>query len=148
VRGDSSKEDERALPFCECYLLINGVQGLESGSYQYHADRRELERLRTGAFRREAEHLALDQPLGGDAAVCAYFMTDVEALTDVLGDRGYRVAQFESALTAGRLYLATYAHRDLGGTGLTFFDGLVTDFFAPRASGQTPTFIYTLGRTA
>jgi SagB-type dehydrogenase family enzyme len=38
VRGDSSKEDERALPFCECYLLITGVQGLESGRYQYHAD--------------------------------------------------------------------------------------------------------------
>lgn len=69
-------------------------------------------------------------------------------MTDVLGDRGYRVAQLEAALTAGRLYLTTYAHRDLGGTGLTFFDDMVTDFFAPRAAEQTPMFLYTLGRPA
>jgi SagB-type dehydrogenase family enzyme len=148
VREHSSKADSRPLSYCDCYLLVNGVEGLEAGTYQYHADAGELERFQTGEFRREAEHLALDQPLGGDAAVCAYFMTDVDELTDALGDRGYRAAQFESALTAGRLYLATYAHRDLGGTGLTFFDDIVTDFFAPRASGQTPTFLYTLGRPA
>ena len=86
--------------------------------------------------------------MGADAAVCAYFMTDIEAVTDALGDRGYRLAQFESSLTAGRLYLATYAHRDLGGTGLTFFNDEVTEFFSPRAAGQTPTFLYTLGRPA
>lgn len=148
VRGDSSSSTDRPLSFSDCYLLVNGVEGLESGTYQYHAGRGELERLQTGKFRREAEHLALDQPLGGDAAVCAYFMTDIDAVTDVLGDRGYRVAQFESALTAGRLYLATYAHRTLGGTGLTFFDDIVTDFFSPRSNGQTPTFLYTLGRPA
>lgn len=136
------------LSFCDCYLLVNGVEGLESGSYQYHPSANELEQLRTGEFRAEAGHLALDQQLGADAAVCLYFTTDVEAVTARLGDRGYRLAGFESALTAGRLYLATYAHRDLGGTGLTFYDDIVTDFFAPRASGQTPTFLYTVGRPA
>jgi len=58
-------------------------------------------------------------------------MTDLTAVVDALGDRGYRVAQLEASLTAGRLYLGTYAHRDLGGTGLTFYDDIVSDFFAP-----------------
>ena len=67
-------------------------------------------------------------------------------MTDALGDRGYRAAQLEAAVTAGRLYLAAYAHRDLGATGLTFYDDAVAEFFSPRAEGQTPTFCWTLGR--
>ncbi len=101
-----------------------------------------------GEFREEAGHLALDQRLAADAAACVYFTADLERLVDALGDRGYRLAQFEAALTAGRLYLATYAHRDLGGTGLTFYDELVTEFFSPRAKGLAPMFLYTLGRPA
>ncbi|WP_265109277.1 SagB/ThcOx family dehydrogenase [Halosolutus halophilus] len=136
------------LSFVDPYLLVNGVDGLESGAYHYHPDEGNLERLRAGEFRSEAGHLALDQRLGADAAVCLYFVTDLDEIVDALGDRGYRVAQLEASLTAGRLYLGTYAHRDLGGTGLTFYDDAVTDFFAPRAAGQTPQFLYTIGRPA
>ncbi|MFD1565152.1 SagB/ThcOx family dehydrogenase [Haloarchaeobius amylolyticus] len=146
--GPARREDEPPLSFVDPYLIVNGVDGLESGTYHYHPAAGELERLRAGEYRREAGHLALDQQLGADAAVCVYFLTDLEAVVDALGDRGYRVAQLEAALTAGRLYLATYAHRDLGGTGLTFYDGVVTDFFAPQAAGQTPMFLYTMGRPA
>ncbi|WP_254521576.1 SagB/ThcOx family dehydrogenase [Natrinema caseinilyticum] len=143
-RGGSA--DEPPLSFVDPYLLVTGVEGLESGSYHYHPGAGDLERLRTGDFRAEAGHLALDQRLGADAAVCVYFLTDVGEVVDALGDRGYRVAQLEAALTAGRLYLGTYAHRDLGGTGLTFYDDVVSNFFAPRAAGQTPMFLYTMGR--
>ncbi|RKD93576.1 SagB/ThcOx family dehydrogenase [Halopiger aswanensis] len=151
VRGvpmDVRPADAPPLSFVDPYLLVTAVDGLEPGTYHYHPAAGELERLRSGEFRREASHLALDQRLGGDAAVCLYFLTDLEAITDAIGDRGYRVAQLEASLTAGRLYLATYAHRDLGGTGLTFYDDVVTDFFAPRAAGQTPLFLYTMGHPA
>ncbi|NUB89940.1 SagB/ThcOx family dehydrogenase [Haloterrigena sp. SYSU A121-1] len=151
VRGGGERSETGADPplsFVDPYLIVNGVDGLESGSYHYRPDAGELERLQSGAFRREASHLALDQRLGGEAAVCVYFLTDLDELVDALGDRGYRAAQLEAALTAGRLYLGTYAHRTLGGTGLTFYDDVVTDFFAPRAAGQTPMFLYTIGRPA
>ena len=151
VRGvpmDTRPADAPPLSFVDPYLIVNGVEGLESGTYHYHPEAGELERLRAGEFRQKARHLALDQRLGGTAAVCLYFMTDLEDVVDAFGDRGYRVAQLEASLTAGRLYLATYAHRDLGGTGLTFYDDIVTDFFSPRAAGQTPTFLYTMGRPA
>lgn len=145
---DSRSLDGSPLQFVDCYLIVNAVEGLDAGVYQVHSDRSQLERLRAGTFRREAGRLALGQQLGADAAVCLYFMADLPAITDELGDRGYRIAQFEAALTAGRLYLATYAHRSLGGTGLTFFDDHVTEFLSPRAAGQTPMFLYTLGRPA
>ncbi|WP_226039717.1 SagB/ThcOx family dehydrogenase [Natrinema sp. DC36] len=151
VRGvamDGRFADDPPLSVVDPYLIVNGVDGLASGSYRYHPARGELERLRAGEFRNEAGHLALDQRLAADAAVCIYFVTDLAAVVDALGDRGYRVAQLEASLTAGRLYLGTYAHRDLGGTGLTFYDDVVSDFFAPRAAGQTPMFLYTIGRPA
>ncbi|WP_458210052.1 SagB/ThcOx family dehydrogenase [Haladaptatus sp. NG-SE-30] len=148
VQLDVRSDDGPALQYTDCYLLVNGIDGVESGAYHYHPDAGELEQLRTGSCRKEAGHLALDQRLGADAAVCAYFLADVDAITDRFGNRGYRVAQLEAALTAGKLYLGTYAHRDLGGTGLTFYDDLVTEFLSPRAAGQTPMFLYTLGRPA
>ncbi|MEY7850247.1 SagB family peptide dehydrogenase [Natrarchaeobius sp. A-rgal3] len=146
--GDGTDGDRPPLSFVDAYVIANGVSGLESGTYHYHPAAGELELLRAGEFRREASHLALDQRLGGDAAACIYFLADLEAVVDAYGDRGYRVAQLEAAVTAGRLYLGTYAHRRLGGTGLTFYDDLVADFFAPRSDGQTPMFLYTIGRPA
>jgi SagB-type dehydrogenase family enzyme len=145
---DARDPDGPALGFIEPYLIVNAVEDVPPGAYRYHPDEGALERLMAGEFREEAGHLALDQRLGADAAACVYFMADVEGLVDALGDRAYRLAQFEAALAAGRLYLATYAHRDLGGTGLTFYDELVTEFFSPRAAGLAPMFLYTLGRSA
>ncbi len=139
---------DRALRFNDAYCLANGIDSVPNGTYHLHPDDATLERLDTGDFRQEAGHLALDQRLGADAALSIYFMTDLDTITAAFGDRGYRLAQLEAAITAGRLYLGAYAHRDLGATGLTFYDDTVTEFFSPRAAGQTPTFLWTLGRPA
>ncbi|MFP8958074.1 SagB/ThcOx family dehydrogenase [Natrialbaceae archaeon A-CW3] len=145
---DGRGSDASPLQFVDAYVIVNGVEGVSPGAYHYHPEAGELERLFDGECRSEAAHLALDQRLGGEAAACLYFLTDLEAVVDRLGNRGYRLAQLEAAATAGRCYLATYAHRDLGGTGLTFYDDLVTSFLSPRADGQTPMFLYTLGKPA
>jgi SagB-type dehydrogenase family enzyme len=129
----------------DCYLAVNAVEGLEPGRYQYHPTDGELELLQAGDCRDDVTRLALDQDWGGDAAVAVYFMTDVDGVVERLGERGYRAAQLEASLIGGRLYLACYAHRDVAGLGLTFFDDMVTDFFSPRAAGQTPTFHYVFG---
>ncbi|MFB6354761.1 MAG: SagB/ThcOx family dehydrogenase [Halobacteriales archaeon] len=150
-RGVATDVTDRAVGgpvLNDAYCLVNGVDGIEPGVYQYHPALDELERLRAGECRQEAGHLALDQRLGADAAVCVYFMTDLDAVVERLGDRGYRAAQLEAAVTAGRGYLGAAAHRDLGSTGLTFYDDAVAEFLSPRAAGQTPTFLWTLGRPA
>ncbi|GAB3041775.1 SagB/ThcOx family dehydrogenase [Natronobiforma cellulositropha] len=145
---DVRRPDDVALTFVDAYLVVNAVEGLEPGVYRYWAVDGELERLRSGSVREEAGHLALDQRLGADAAVTVYFLADLPSVVDALGERGYRVAQLEAALAAGRLYLSTYAHRDLGGTGLTFYDEVVGEFVAPHASDAAPMFCYALGHPA
>jgi SagB-type dehydrogenase family enzyme len=137
-----------ALSFVTPYLVVHDVESLPSGAYRYHVDDGELELLREGAFREEAAHLALGQEWAGTPAANVYFVADLERVVDRLGDRGYRVALVEAAIAGGRLYLATYAHRGLGGTGLTFFDDLVTEFFGPSAAGTTPMFLYVFGHAA
>ena len=63
---------------------------------------------------------------------------------DRSGNRGYRAAQLEAAIVAGKLYLAAYALRT-GATGLTFFDDEVTTFFSPHATGKSVMFLIALG---
>jgi hypothetical protein len=129
----------------DCYCLVHAVEGVPSGAYQYHPDESALERV-ADTSREAAGHIALDQPVVGDAAVNVYLMADVEAVVDRLGDRGYRLAQLEAGVGLGRLYLATYAHLELGGRGFTFYDDRVTEHLSPRAAGQTPMTLFAFGR--
>ena len=101
--------------------------------------------LKGGTFRDLAGRLALGQDLGADAAVNVYFLVDLAPLLARFGNRGYRVAQLEASIIAGKHYLAAYAFR-LGATGLTFFDDDVTDFFSPHAAGKSVLFLLALGR--
>ena len=123
------------------YLIVNAVDGLRSGSYAVDRQTRQLELLREGNFRREAAYLDLAQELAGDAAVNVYWLVDLEPVDD----RGYRAAQLDAAIEAGKLYLAAYA-LGLGATGLTFFDDEVTRFFSPHAEGKSVMFLTAVGR--
>ncbi|NHN57736.1 MULTISPECIES: SagB/ThcOx family dehydrogenase [Halorussus] len=142
--GDWNDGDAAGLRFNDVYVLATGVEGVPDGRYQFHPDEGALERL-GDATSRDQTRLALGQEWAGGAHVNVYCMTDVEAVVEELGDRGYRLAQLEAGIALGRLYLATYAHRPLGGTGLTFFDDEVTDYLSPRAAGQTPTTLFAMG---
>ncbi len=129
----------------DLYLIVNAVDGLEAGTYVLRRDERALERLAAGDFRDQAGMLDLGQELGADAAVNCYWLTDLGPLLARYGNRGYRAAQLDAAIEAGKVYLACYALR-LGATGLTFFDDDVTAFFAPHAAGKSVLFLMALGR--
>ena len=127
------------------YLIANNVEGLESGSYVYHPDLQALEVLKQGEFRQEAGYLGLQQELPADASVDLFFMTDLNEALESYGNRGYRMAQTEAAIRAGKVYHAAYALR-LGASGLTFFDDDVAEFFSPHAAGKSVMFLIALGR--
>jgi SagB-type dehydrogenase family enzyme len=133
--------------FVDCYCLIHAVDDVESGTYQYHPQESSLERIGE-TDRGTAGHIALDQPVVGDAAVNVYLLADVDAIVSHVGNRGYRLAQLEAGVALGRLYLATYAHRSLGGRGFTFYDDLVTEHLSPRADDQTPMTLFAFGNPA
>ncbi len=126
---------DAALTTNKVYFIANDVDGLESGAYYYNKDSGSFELLKQGSFRNEAAYLTLGQDLGGDASVTFFLMADLEQVLSVFGNRGYRVAQMESGIIGGRMYLAAYA-LGRGATGLTFYDDDVAEFFSPHAAGK------------
>jgi SagB-type dehydrogenase family enzyme len=129
----------------DLYLIVNAVEDLPSGAYVFRRDDGDLELLRRGEFRRDAGYLGLMQEIPADASVDVFFMTDLRAVLERFGNRGYRAAQLEAGIIGGKLYLGAYAQR-LGASGLTFFDDDVTRFFEPHASGKSVIFLVALGK--
>jgi SagB-type dehydrogenase family enzyme len=119
----------------EIYFTAHAVEGAEPGAYRFQPPDR-LELLRPGDFRLHAGFLALEQPLGARAAATQFLLTDLELVLAAHGNRGYRAAQLEAGIRAGRIYIGAFAQR-LGATASTFYDDAVTEFFAP-GSTKTP----------
>ena len=131
----------------DLYLVVNAVEGVPAGAYVYRPTTHALELLAAGDFRNRSAYLCLEQPLGGDAAAVIYFLARLDELTDLFGDRGYRLANLDAGLAGGRAYLAAYA-QGFGASGLTFYDADVVQFFSPHASGKDAIFVTALGRSA
>ncbi len=127
----------------DLYVIANAVGGLEQGIYRYRPSLGALEMVRGPETRALAQHLALDQPLGGDAAADLYFIADMPAVLGRLGARGYRTAHLDASIRAGRVYLAAYA-LGLGATGLTFYDDEVVEALGAEP-GSAVTFLVAVG---
>ena len=133
-----------ALSLTDLYVIVNDVDGLDPGTYYYNRQSRSLELLQPAEMRERSTHLALDQALGGDAAINFYFLADLPNLLAQLGNRGYRAAQLDASITAGWLYLAAYA-LGIGASGLTFFDDEVVACFSPHATNKSVMFLLAAG---
>jgi len=144
ILSDVSSPNER--PANDLYLIVNAVDDLAAGAYVFRSDRRALELLKEGDFRREAGYLGLGQEIPADCSVNVFFLADLNPVLQRFGNRGYRVAQLEASVMGGKLYLAAYA-LGLGASGLTFFDDDVTDFFSPDAAGKSVMFLIALGKS-
>jgi SagB-type dehydrogenase family enzyme len=131
----------------QLYLIVHAVEGLDPGAYVFHRDQRLLECLKKGDFRTRAGYLGLEQELPADAAVDIFFLADLRAILERLGNRGYRAVQLEAGVVGGKIYIAAYAQR-LGATGLTFYDDDVTRFFSPHAQGKSAIFLVAVGKSA
>ncbi len=129
----------------DVYIIANAVDGLESGSYYFVKEKNALEQLRKGILRHASGNLGLDQDLPYDASVTIFFMINLDKMLEHFGNRGYRVAQLDAAISGGRMYLASYA-LGLGATGLTFYDDLVTNFFSPHAENKETMFLIAIGK--
>jgi SagB-type dehydrogenase family enzyme len=127
------------------FVIVHAVEGVEPGAWRYRPAEHALELVRLGRFRSESAYLCLEQALGGDAALVLYFLAPLDALLRTWGNRGYRLANLQAGLAGGRAYLAAYGQR-FGATGLTFYDRLVVEFFAPASEGLDAVFVTALGR--
>jgi len=121
----------------EIYFIANAIDDLTQGNYFYDRRHNIFERLvdrQSGiASRNESEYLCLSQQLFGEASVVFFIMTDLNAVLETFGNRGYRACQFEAGVIAGKIYLCSYA-LGLGASGSTFYDDAVTEFFSLDAT--------------
>lgn len=140
--ADFLERDRRALN--DIYAIVNRVEGIPPGAYFYRGNERVLEMLKPGEFSEKAAYLALGQDLAGDACATFFFMSDLKAVLEVYGSRGYRAAQMEAGIIGGKMYLAAYALKR-GATGLTFYDDDVTEFFSPHAAGKSCILVVSIG---
>lgn len=125
----------------DAFVVANAVTGLQPGAYRY-LGAGGFESRRRGESRAKAGYLCLEQQLGADAAAVVFLMAGHEAYLQTWGGRGYRAAQLQAAVAAGRMCLGAYA-QCLGASGITFYDDEATEFFG--ASGRSPMLAVVLG---
>ncbi|HSH80665.1 MAG TPA: SagB/ThcOx family dehydrogenase [Herpetosiphonaceae bacterium] len=137
--------DPGTAPLNDQYLIVNNVEGLDQGTYVLHPGRGGLEPLATGNMREAAARLACGQEYAGAAHANVYYLADLEPILERYGNRGYRVAQVEAAIFAGKLHLAAHA-LGLGAVGSTSIDDEVIRFFSPHAAGKSYMFVIVFGK--
>jgi len=141
IRASATKIPLDFLPdnetLIDFYFIANDVQGLSPGSYFYDMNTESIEQLKVLRNRSMSGYLCLGQHLFSDASVVFFLMTDLDSALKSLGNRGYRAAQFEAGVRAGKIYLSSYAV-GIGASGSTFFDDAVTEFFSPHANKKSP----------
>jgi SagB-type dehydrogenase family enzyme len=120
----------------DAYLISNSVVDLESGAYFFNRKLKAFDLLKRNTSRQISGYLCLGQSLFSDASAVIFLMADLHKVLDELGNRGYRVAQLEAGIIAGKIYLSSYAH-SIGASGTTFFDDAVTEFFSPHAANKS-----------
>ena len=128
----------------DIYLIVNDVEGLQAGAYFFDHNNESLEQLKSRVPREISGYLCLGQSLFSDANVVFFLMTDLNKILETLGNRGYRAAQFEAGVLAGKIYLAAYAQK-MGASGSTFFDDAVSEFFSPHAKDKSTMIVVGIG---
>ena len=126
--------DDKSL--IDFYFIANDLQGLAPGSYFYDKKANSVEQLKLVKSRSMSGYLSLGQQLFSDASAVLFLMTNLTRVLQSMGNRGYRAAQFEAGVRAGKIYLASYA-LGMGASGSTFFDDAVTEFFSPHAKDKS-----------
>lgn len=115
-------------------IAVHAVQNMTAGLYHWVDGVAQLHRaVPESEVRQLSRRLCLDQPLGGDSAYTDFACVDLDQVLGRYGDRGYRLAQLEAGVAAGRLQLAAFT-LGRGGTGLTFFDQEISAVFDTPAA--------------
>jgi SagB-type dehydrogenase family enzyme len=125
-------------------VIANDVEGLDPGAYRFvpGQETATFVPVRRGEQRETAAYLCLEQPLGADAAAVVFLMARLDDYLSAVGGRGYRLAQLEAAVAAGRIYLGAYA-QCLGASGITFYDDDVSALYG--LPGWSPMLAMVLG---
>ena len=104
-------------------VTVAAVEGLEPGIYDARLNL--LAARDERKLREAAGFAAMEQEHPRDAAVNVFQLGDLDAIVARLGDRGYRWAQLEAGIRAGRLQIGAFM-RGWGAAASTFYDDEVS----------------------
>jgi SagB-type dehydrogenase family enzyme len=110
-------------------LTVARVEGLEPGIYD--AELSLLSGRDEAELRVAVGFAAMEQEHPRDAAVNVFQVGDLDAIVARLGERGYRWAQLEAGIRAGRLQVGAFVH-GWGAAASTFFDDEVSKLLDTR----------------
>ena len=112
-------------------VTVAAVEGLEPGVYD--ADLNLLAARDQKELREAVGFAAMEQEHPRDAAVNVFQVGDLDAIVERLGDRGYRWAQLEAGIRAGRLQIGAF-ERGWGAAASTFYDDEVSRLLGTHES--------------
>jgi hypothetical protein len=121
-------------------VTVAAVEGLEPGTYDARLEL--LRRHEEGELRRHVGFAAMEQDHPRLAAANVFQVAGLEAVVARLGDRGYRWAQLEAGIRAGRLQVGAFM-RGWGAAASTFYDEEVSGLLD---TDDAPLLMVALGR--
>jgi SagB-type dehydrogenase family enzyme len=114
--------------FIRLYLYVHGVRDLERGVYRHDSETNTILLIKPGDQRVAAAGLSLGQALAGNACVAFSMVADLQRVTELYGNRGYRYAYFEAGAIGQRMYIGAEA-AGLQATGIgAFYDDKVHEY--------------------
>jgi len=90
----------------ETYIVVQRVEGLESGVYYFAPLSRSLRRIYAGDFRSQCWHFCLGQELARDAAALVIHTAHLGEALKQHGDRAYRYLHLDAGYLGQRMNLA------------------------------------------
>ncbi|MEA5462436.1 SagB/ThcOx family dehydrogenase [Leptothoe sp. PORK10 BA2] len=126
-QGFDGQPDYFDLSLIQTFIVVLGVNNLDTGCYYYDPATNTLRQVRFKHFRRELHHLCLGQNLGRDASVAIIHTASLKLAIGRHCDRAYRYLHMDAGHLGQRINLAAI-HLGLGVSGIAgFFDDQVND---------------------
>src|SRR6266540_4858379 len=121
-------------------VTVAAVEGLEPGTYD--AGLQLLRAYDGPQLRERVGFAAMEQDHPRIAAANVFQLADLDAVVESLGDRGYRWAQLEAGIRAGRLQIGAFM-RGWGAAASTFYDDEISRVLETR---DVPMLMVAVGR--
>jgi SagB-type dehydrogenase family enzyme len=117
------------------FWLVHDIGGMDRGVWYYDPVTDQWSMLRGGMFRKDAAHLALDQPAFGHASATCFLVANLQNLMAVAGPDIYRLAHIEAGTITNRLALSSEALDLAWAESGSFHDEDCRQFFGLRNTG-------------
>ena len=121
-------------------VTVAAVEGLEPGTYD--ANLRLMRSHDAATLRERVGFAAMEQEFPRLAAANVFQLVDLDDVVGQLGDRGYRWAQLEAGIRAGRLQVGAFM-RGWGSSASTFYDDEVSRLLE---TPEAPMLMVAIGR--